>query len=438
MKHIKVAQINLLVAIKKIKMKVIGDFIKQYNKEFDFYQKLSQIIASKIEDQLFKRGIKAIVTHRAKRPDRLKDKLQKRNEEKKYNTIENIYEDIVDLAGIRVSLYFPSDREIIDEIINELFNVVKTKKFPNEAHTPKHEKRFSGYWATHYRVKLKEDNLTKRYLDTVAEIQVASVLMHAWSEVEHDLVYKPFSGNLSKEELAILDEINGLVLSGEIALERLQSAMSERTKKQNEIKDKYELTNYLLSNLNKGYLSKIKLGDTYLLSNYLNTIKKLNVNEFNSYINKINIDLSESVTDQLLNMLLVEFYDNNKINLKNYFKNLHVPERKVSSFEAFVKCWVILEKAIRDIVKGEDVGPNKYLIHDFKILKEKQILSENEADELRKLRQIRNYLLHGIETPAEEYLKNSYQSLKALTIKVVEKAPTEKYRASLQKELDEL
>ena len=37
------------------------------------------------------------------------------------------------------------------------------------------------------------------------------MLMHAWSEVEHDLVYKPFSGNLSASELAILDEINGLV-----------------------------------------------------------------------------------------------------------------------------------------------------------------------------------------------------------------------------------
>lgn len=419
-------------------MKIIDDFIKQYNKEFDYYQKLSQIIASKIEDQLFKRGIKAIVTHRAKRPDRLKDKLLKRNEEKKYKTVEDIYADIVDLAGIRVSLYFPSEREIIDEVINELFHVVKTKKFPNEAHTPKYEKRFSGYWATHYRVKLKEESLTKRYLETVAEIQVASVLMHAWSEVEHDLVYKPFSGNLSKEELAILDEINGLVLSGEIALERLQSAMSERTKKQNEIKDKYELTNYLLSNLDKDYLNKIKLGDTYLLNNYLNTIKKLDVNEFNNYINKINVDLPESVTDQLLNMLLVEFYDNDKINLKSYFKNLHVSERKASGFESFVKCWVILEKAVRDILKDENLSPNKYLIPDFKILKERQILTLKEADELRQLRQIRNYLLHGIETPAEEYLKDSYQRLRAITSKVVDKVPTKTTRERLKKELDGL
>jgi len=419
-------------------MKIIEDFIKQYNKEYDFYQKLSQIAANKIDDQLIKRGIKAIVTHRAKRPDRLKDKILKRNEDKKYKSIGEIFNDIYDLAGIRVSLYFPSEREIIDEIINDIFIIEKKKIFPNEAHTPKYEKRFSGYWATHYRIKLKDDNLTKRYVDTIAEIQVASVLMHAWSEVEHDLVYKPFSGTLSKDEIAILDEINGLVLSGEIALERLQSAMSERTKKHKEIKNKYELTNFLLSNLNKDYLNKIKLGDTFLLNNYLNTIKNLNTEDFNNYINKINIDLKESVTDQLLNMLLVEFYDEKKPNLKDYFKNLHISERKASSFESFVRCWVVLEKAVREILREDKINTNKYLIPDFKVLQAKNILTIKEANDLRQLRQIRNYLLHGIETPAEEYLNNSYQTLKAITTKVVEQVPIKTIKDDLLKELEKI
>jgi ppGpp synthetase/RelA/SpoT-type nucleotidyltranferase len=52
--------------------------------------------------------------------------------------------------------------------------------------------------------------------------------MHAWSEVEHDLVYKPLQGSLSEDEYAILDELNGLVLAGEIALERLQRAGESR------------------------------------------------------------------------------------------------------------------------------------------------------------------------------------------------------------------
>lgn len=419
-------------------MKVIDDFIIQYNKEFDYYKELSLIVANKIEDQLFKRGIKAIVTYRAKRPETLRDKLIKRNVEKQYKSVDDIFKDIVDLAGIRVSLYFPSEKEIINEIINELFQIEKKKLFPTEAHTPKYTKRFSGYWATHYRVKLKEESLTQRYPDTLAEIQVASVLMHAWSEVEHDLVYKPFSGDLSKEELAILDEINGLVLSGEIALERLQSAMAERTKQRKDITDKYELTNFLLNSIDKSYLHKIKLGDTYFLNNYLNTIKKLNTIDFNIYIDKINIDSNETITDQLLNMLLVESYDTGKPNLKNYFKNLYISEKKASGFESFVKCWVVLEKAAREFLKDEEIMPSKYKISDFRILGEKKILTVTETAELSKMRQVRNDLLHGIETPSENYLKNSFQILKSLTKKVVEKVPTKTTMDKLKKELNDI
>ena len=77
------------------------------------------------------------------------------------------------------------------------------------------------------------DRSQKKYTTARIEIQVASVLMHAWSEVEHDLVYKPLQGTLSDEELAILDELNGLVLAGEIALERLQNAGNERIRNKN-------------------------------------------------------------------------------------------------------------------------------------------------------------------------------------------------------------
>jgi ppGpp synthetase/RelA/SpoT-type nucleotidyltranferase len=51
--------------------------------------------------------------------------------------------------------------------------------------------------------------------------------MHAWSEVEHDLVYKPLDGDFSPEEYA-LDQLNGLVLAGEMALETLQKAQQAR------------------------------------------------------------------------------------------------------------------------------------------------------------------------------------------------------------------
>jgi len=84
---------------------------------------------------------------------------------------------------------------------------------------------------------------------------VASVLIHAWAEVEHDLVYKPTSGKLSEDEYAILDELNGLVLAGEISLERLQRAAKLRIDKMvGKFNNHYELAAYIydrIKNRNK-------------------------------------------------------------------------------------------------------------------------------------------------------------------------------------------
>lgn len=72
--------------------------------------------------------------------------------------------------------------------------------------------------------------------------------MHAWAEVEHDLVYKPLQGKLSEEEYSILDELNGLVLAGEIALERLQRAGERRVATSGRLFDNhYDLAAYLLN-----------------------------------------------------------------------------------------------------------------------------------------------------------------------------------------------
>ena len=61
---------------------------------------------------------------------------------------------------------------------------------------------------------------------------------------------KPLQGTLSDEELAILDELNGLVLSGEIALERLQAAGNERIQSKNtSFNNQYDLAAYLYNYL---------------------------------------------------------------------------------------------------------------------------------------------------------------------------------------------
>jgi len=414
-------------------MSILDNFIKQYEKEYDFYKQLARLGHEILEKEIINRGIKALVSNRAKRVDRLKEKLIKRNQKKDYKSRQSIENDIVDLAGIRVALYFPSERKIIGQVIKDLFNIVETKEFPENSHKPIHNKRFSGYWATHYRVKLKKyDEVNKRFTNTVFEIQVASVLMHAWSEVEHDLVYKPFSGELSEDELAILDEINGLVLTGEIALERLQKAITERTKKQAEITDKYDLTNLMFNNY-KDNFKKINFGNTEYLANYLKAIQKIDTSQIEEAMSRINQNINESFSDQLFQNIIA--INKSQDNLKKYFSQITTDKKKVSGFELFTNTWITFEKVIAQLNKENGSSDKKNFIPNLDIVKEVSHLNTREIVHIRKLRTIRNQMLHGYESFSNEKLEQSYELLKQIVEKCIMAIRDEEIKIELTNEL---
>ena len=211
-------------------MELINQFIKEYKDDFDFYIKLAYISQEITEDALKDAGIKSIVSSRAKKADSLREKIEKRNLEKNYESLEQIKNDICDLSGVRIALYFPNEREDVDRIIREKFNVVNCKNFPENSGKKRPKLKRSEYWANHYRVCIKDNDYSSRFKNTLVEIQVASVLMHSWAEIEHDLVYKPKNGRLSWKEHKILAGLNALIIAGEIALEKLQKTMSDRIK----------------------------------------------------------------------------------------------------------------------------------------------------------------------------------------------------------------
>jgi ppGpp synthetase/RelA/SpoT-type nucleotidyltranferase len=418
---------------------LIEKYIETYTSEFENYEQISRFAALKIEDELLQRGIRAIVTYRAKRPERLKAKLIKRNQYRNYLTPIHITEDIVDLAGVRISLYFPSDRNLMAEIISELFHILKIKHFPKTTHEPKYDKRFSGYWATHYRINLKKElarekelKVKNKFLLRTIEIQIASVLMHSWSEVEHDLIYKPLVGELSKEEYSILDEINGLVISGEIALERLQSAMAERMRTKNEIQDPFDLTNYLVSQVKRVYTGEIKLGDIHLLNNYIHAVRKMNITELNHYLEQVNLNQGESITDQLLQVILQG--QNSEDNFKAYFKNLNISEPRISDFERFIKGWGILEMVVKEVVPSGITNS----LTDFNDLIAKSILNKTDVDALFRLKKIRNKLLHGVDSPSVSLLKLHFSKLSSLISKIISHHPDQNTSTSILEKLKEL
>ena len=206
-------------------MGLIKDFIARYRKEYDFYDQAARLLAQILKGRLQGAGIRAIVTSRAKAVGRLEAKVRKRNSAKSDASIDDIFNDIVDLTDVHVARYFPGERSQVDSTIKSLFFLPEPQKEFPSAPNPTYPKRFSGYWATHYRAQRCESLLNAaqtRYKDARIEIQVASVLMRAWAEVEHDLVYKPLQGKLSEDEYAILDELNGLIGEKQMGRESLK------------------------------------------------------------------------------------------------------------------------------------------------------------------------------------------------------------------------
>jgi ppGpp synthetase/RelA/SpoT-type nucleotidyltranferase len=115
-------------------MSLVEDFVSRYKKEYDFYDQAARLVSQLLERNLQSAGIRAMVTFRAKSPSRLEAKVRQRSAEKNYQSLDDIYKDIVDLAGVRVALYSPGERDQIGKTIRQLFSLgEEPKEFPGPA-----------------------------------------------------------------------------------------------------------------------------------------------------------------------------------------------------------------------------------------------------------------------------------------------------------------
>jgi len=99
---------------------LLDSFLDRYVKEYDYYEQAGHLAAQTLESNLQAAGIRSIVTSRAKSVTRLAEKCRHRNKRQNYESIDDIYADIVDLAGVRVALYFPGEREQVGGLISRL------------------------------------------------------------------------------------------------------------------------------------------------------------------------------------------------------------------------------------------------------------------------------------------------------------------------------
>lgn len=146
--------------------------------------------------------------HRAKEPDSLLKKLKARGAE----ATEALEDEIKDLAGCRLVFYSNSDeaRFLGSGIVQDNFNVDwdRTKiHYPMPGQTAGENLFISN----NYVVKLKEDRTAlaeySRFKGLYCEVQVQTILNHAWSEMTHDVIYKaPKLEGFGSKQLAAIQQ----------------------------------------------------------------------------------------------------------------------------------------------------------------------------------------------------------------------------------------
>lgn len=129
------------------------------------------------------------IQYRAKEAESLRNRLA---EERKLES-QTLEDDRRDLAGVRVIFYTNNDVEkfLSSPLIRENFEIDEGS---TKIHHPIPENEGARYRGIHYTVRLREDRIRlpeyARFAGLRCEIQVQTILNHAWSETSHDIVYK--------------------------------------------------------------------------------------------------------------------------------------------------------------------------------------------------------------------------------------------------------
>ena len=166
--------------------------IDEYQKIRPLYEEFSKVITKILSDAFDSQQIKIhSIEARAKAMESFSKKASapspKDLDRPRYSDPLN---DITDLAGVRVITFFPRTLDAVDRTIESQF-VVLNKSDSTQILI---EQEKFGYGSIHYVLRLQENRTAlpeySKFKDFVAEIQVRTILQHAWAEIEHDIQYK--------------------------------------------------------------------------------------------------------------------------------------------------------------------------------------------------------------------------------------------------------
>ena len=202
------------------------ELLEQYRSLLPVYSEMAEVIPEKLKGFFDEAGlIVAAVEHRVKTEESLAGKLQLKGG--KYSSIY----DITDIIGIRVITFYIDDVDKVASVLERLFEI----DWENSVDKRKaHETDSFGYLSLHYICRIPE----KSYSDPEHpelnkirfEVQMRTVLQHAWANMNHDTGYK--SGvEIPKVYLRNLSRLAGMLELVDDEFSRIRRELADYRRK---------------------------------------------------------------------------------------------------------------------------------------------------------------------------------------------------------------
>lgn len=197
--------------------------IQTYFFQYPLYLRLGENVKEAIENLLIEKGIEtASVNYRVKKLEQFLQKIKR----KKYA---DPFKQIADICGIRIICYLKKDIKKIEELIGKEFEIVEK----NEKLSGLPLREF-GYRSNHLIIKIKKDwTKTPNYrgLENLkVELQIRTILMHAWAEIEHKLAYKK-AEHIPRELRRKFSRVSAILEEADEQFQEISDEVDEKKRK---------------------------------------------------------------------------------------------------------------------------------------------------------------------------------------------------------------
>ena len=198
------------------------ELLQQYRSLLPVYTEMAEVIPERLKGFFEEAGIiVAALEHRVKTENSLAGKL-----ELKGGKYKDIY-DITDILGLRVITFYIDDVDKVASVLERLFEV----DWENSVDKRKaHDIDSFGYLSLHYICRVPESSYSDPEHPEVNkirfEVQMRTVLQHAWANMNHDTGYK--SGvEIPKEYLRNLSRLAGMLELADEQFSRIRTELTD-------------------------------------------------------------------------------------------------------------------------------------------------------------------------------------------------------------------